>query len=250
MFANKLKLNDEKTEFIIFGSAPGLKKVNTTSISVGDQSIIASSSIRNIGVFLDSNMKMDSQIKNICKSAWYHLFNIGKIRNYITTHQAKSVVHAYVTSKLDLNNALLAGVPLTITSKLQQIQNAAAKLITRSKKYDHVTPILRELHWLPIHQRILFKLLLMTFKALNGIGPAYLRDLLVLYQPSRVLRSASDPLLLVVPKSRLKTYGDRSFSIVAPVQWNKLPLEIRSCQTVNAFKSLLKTLLFKQHFEC
>ena len=186
---------------------------------------------------------------SVCKSAWYHLFSIGKIRNYITPEQAKSVVHAYVTSKLDLNNALLAGAPLVITAKLQRIQNAAAKLIVRSKKRDHVTPILHKLHWLPIHQRVIFKLLLMTFKALNGIGPAYLRDLLIFYRPTRALRSASDSLLLVVPKSRLKTYGDRSFSVMAPALWNELPFNIRSCQTVRAFKSSLKTLLFKQHFK-
>ena len=148
----------------------------------------------------------------MCRAAWFHLFRIGKIRRCLTRDQAKSVIHAYVTLKLDSNNALLTGSPSVLTRKLQRIQNAAARVITGAGIVDHVIPILKSLHWLLIHLRILFKLLLLTFKALNDAGPAYLKDLLDPYQPHRALRSSSDPLRLSIPVTRLMTYGDRSFS--------------------------------------
>ena len=163
--------------------------------------------------------------------------------------QTKSVVHAYVTSKLDANNALLAGTPSVLTSQLQRVQNAAAKLVKKLKKHDHVTPLLIELHWLPINDRIIFKILLLTFKALNNIGPVYLKDLFTFRHPPLNLRSAEDPLILDTPKTRLKTYGDKSFSVIAVKEWNKLPLDIRSANTVSLFKSKLKTHIFKKEVE-
>ena len=249
MTANKLKLNDSKTEFIIFGSATQIKKVSTSCIHIGEHSIPSSRCVRNIGAFFDEQMKMENQVKQMCKSTWHHLFNISKIREYLTTDQAKSLIHAYVTSKLDMNNALLSGAPQFLISKLQIIQNCAAKIISQANKFDHATPILRNLHWLPVAQRIVFKLLLLTFKALSCKGPDYLRELLIPYQPSRSLRSSSDHHLLVIPKTKLKTYGDKAFSAAAPVLWNNLPFYIRSCQSVISFKSALKTHLFKSSLE-
>ena len=119
----------------------------------------------------------------------------------------------------------------------------------QSKKYDHVSPLFSKLHWLPITDRITFKVLLLTFKALNNKGPVYLKDLFTFYHPPRHLRSASDPLILEIPRSKLKTYGDRSFSINAARKWNKLPLKIRSAKIVASFKSQLKTHLFIGHVE-
>ena len=136
MTLNKLKLNDSKTEFIIMGTASSLKKINTTCIRIGDHDIPLSTSVRNIGGYFDSQMKMDVHVRHMCKSAWHHLYNISKIRDFITFDHAKSVIHAYVTSKFDSNNSLLSGVPQTLLTKLQRIQNAAAKVITRKKKSD------------------------------------------------------------------------------------------------------------------
>ena len=109
MNKNRLKLNDKKTEFIIFGTSTGLKKVARITIRVGQEAIPACDKVRNIGVMFDSEMKMDTQVNSMCKSAWFHLYMIGKIRSYLSDDQTKSVVHAYVTPKLDENNALLVG---------------------------------------------------------------------------------------------------------------------------------------------
>ena len=121
--------------------------------------------------------------------------------------------------------------------------NAAAKIITKSKKFDRVTPLLRQLHWLPISKRITFKVLLLVYKSLNDMGPVYLRDLLIYYKPKREgLRH--DPLSLEVPGTELVTYGDRTFRVVAAKAWNQLPKNIRTAKTVDRFKADLKTHLF------
>ena len=243
MAENFLKLNDDKTEFLIIGSKSQLKKVKTSTIQIGTSVISSTSSARNIGAMFDDKFTFGPHIEAVCKSARYQLRNIGKIRKFLNTETTAMLIHAFVTSRLDNLNGLLCGMPSVKLAKLQKIQNNAARLLTTSSKWDSITPILRDLHWLPIPERIHFKTLLLTYKALNGEGPAYLRELLELYNPTRSLRS-SDKLLLVEPRSRFQSYGDRSFSVTAPVLWNKLPLSIRQCPTTTSFKSKLKKHLF------
>lgn len=192
---------------------------------------------------LDPCLKLDHQVNAVCRSAWMHIRNIGKVRKYLTNADAKTIVHSLVTNKLDHHNSLLFGLNKTLLTRLQKVQNTAAKLITLSQKYDHVTPILKELHWIPVEQRIIFKIALLVYKALNEAGPAYLRELLTPYQPSRQLRSA-DNLDLCIPRVKL-TYGSRAFSYAGPKVWNSLPHDIRNSSSLNVFKSKLKTHLFK-----
>ena len=130
---------------------------------------------------------------------------------YLNVESTKSLVHAFVTCRLDNCNSLLIGSPSFLIQKLQRIQNCAARLVTGQPKFAHVTPILKELHWLPIEQRVAFKVLLLAYKGLNGLAPKYISDMLVRYTPCRVLHS-SDRHLLNVPKTNKKTYGDRAFS--------------------------------------
>ena len=132
-----------------------------------------------------------------------------------------------------------------IPDKVQRVQNAAARLVSCTRKYDRITPVLKELHWLPVKQRIIFKILLFTYKAQNALAPKYISDFLVQYKPSRALRS-SDRKLLQVPHFKLKTYGDRSFSYIAP--YFVLPDAIRQAPLLATFKSSLKTHLFDQVF--
>ncbi|XP_072039169.1 uncharacterized protein [Amphiura filiformis] len=117
------------------------------------------------------------------------------------------------------------------------------RLVTGAKKRDHISQVIRDLHWLPIKKRIIFKLLLIIYKALNNAAPNYITELLKPYHPISSLRSASRE-LLVVPKSRTKSFGDRAFSIAGPNLWNSLPMDIRKARSVEQFKSLLKTYLF------
>ena len=124
---------------------------------------------------------------------------------------------------------------------MQLAQNCAARLILCGRKHDHVTPLLRELHWLPVEQRIIFKILCLL------LCPSYISDFLETYKPTRSLRSSSKN-LLVIPRSRLKSYGDRAFSVSPPKLWNDIPETIKCSVDLNAFKRNLKTYLFKRYF--
>ena len=147
-----------------------------------------------------------------------------------------------------MNNSLLVGTSASQLQKLQRIQNATARLICGSKRHEHITPILKSLHWLPIHMRVTYKLLLLVFKALHNAGSVYLRHLVHVCQPRRSLGSSSHGLLLEIPSSRLKSHCDRSYSCADSTEWNKLPLEVRSCCTVSSFKPALKTFFFMNYF--
>ena len=177
------------------------------------------------------------------KTSFFHLRQLAKVKPFLSRQQFETVIHAFVTTRLDYCNSLYMGVSGSSLARLQWVQNAAARLLTGTRKYDHISPILASLHWLPIHFRIHFRILLFTFKSLNGMTPPYLSELLHPYTPNRPLRSA-DQLLLNVPRTKSKLRGGRCFSVAAPTLWNDLPLHIRQAATLPAFKSLLKTHLF------
>ena len=247
MAANWLKLNDSKTEFIIFGKQKLLDGVGIDSVKLGDSTVAAVDSVRSIGAHLDSNLKMKKQISQMCKSAYFNLHQISRIKKYLMPIQLKTLIHSHVTSRLDYNNCLLIGIPSKDISRLQLVQNSAARLIAGLKKKDHITPTLVKLHWLPVKYRILYKLLLLTFKSLNGKGPEYLQELLIPYIPSRSLRSSNDCKLLV-PKTNFVETAKRAFCVRAPQEWNNLPAWLRNKTTVDSFKNNLKTYLFKQAY--
>ncbi|KAI5614035.1 hypothetical protein C0J50_3756, partial [Silurus asotus] len=177
----------------------------------------------------------------------FHRRNIAKIRNMMSLQDAEKLVHAFVTSRLDYCNALLSGCASKCINKLHLVQNAAARVLTRSRKYYHITPVLISLHWLPIKSRIDYKILLLTYKALNGLAPQYLSELLYQYDPPCLLRSKGAGYLLV-PQIMKTTAEGRSFSYKAPQLWNSLPTSVRDSNTVSVFKSRLKTYLFSQAF--
>ena len=159
-----------------------------------------------------------------------------------------AAVRALVVSRLDYANSLLVGVPDKSLRKLQVVQNDAARLVSRTSRREHITPVLHQMHWLPVRQRITHKLLSLTFKALHSeTAPLYLHDLLQQRQPSRVLRSSSAPIQLVQPRTT-KLVGERAFAVAAPKLWNTLPDAIRGASTLATFKKRVKTFLFRQHF--
>jgi hypothetical protein len=232
MTTNYLKRNEDKTEIVVIHRQ---KDCPIASVTIGNTPIATSCEAKNLGVILDSAMSMESHINNVCQNGYYEIRNIGKIRKYLDDKSAAALVHAFVTSKLDYCNSLYQGLPKKLLNKLQRVLNMAARVVTRTKKYDHITPVLSSLHWLPVHERIQYKILILTFKALNGMAPAYLTELLKPYQPARVIRSANHK-LLEIPKSKLKRCGERSFSRCAPVLWNNLSLNIRELTDFPIYK--------------
>ena len=243
MSENKLMLNTDKTELLILSSKFRAEPVFPV-LTVGSDIITPTSHARNIGVTFDKFLTMSIHINNICKSAFYHLRNIARARRYLSFHTTEQLIHAFVTVKVDNANALLYGLPNDQIGKLQRVLNSAARLLTGSHKYNHITPILIQLHWLPVEQRIIYKIILLTFKALNGLAPQYIADMISHYEPIRCLRS-SKANLLNEPRFNVNGYGGRAFYATSPRLWNKLPASIRACTDLPEFKSKLKTHMFK-----
>ena len=246
MIRSKLKINDDKTEFLVL-SSPRANLLHNFSLPIGEASITPSLVCRNLGVMQDNHLDMNKQINSICRSTHFHLRNIGSIRHLLTDTATAQIVHALVSSRLDYCNSLLYGIPDNKLCRLQRIQNIAARITSRCSKSCHITPVLKDLHWLPVKQRIIFKILLLTYRALHGNAPAYLSELLTPYTQERALRSSTQS-LLAVPKTRLKSYGDRSFASAAPREWNSLPVDIRQSPSLQSFKTSLKTYLFRTCF--
>ena len=205
---NSLKLNVEKTEVLHVRSSR--KRSSELSImKVADVDIKPVSKARDLGVIVESNLDMTSHVNNICKSASFGLYRIGRIRKYLDGRTTEQLVHAFITSHLDNNNALLYGSQNVLQNKLQRVQNAAARLVAKKGKFEHISDILQSLHWLPVKSRIEFKLLVLVFKCFHDSAPGYLQDLIQLYEPKRNLRSQSKNLLV---KSRVNTkmFGEHS----------------------------------------
>ena len=160
------------------------------NVRIGDSIIVPSGSARNLGVVFDSEFDLQQFIQGTARSMALQLHNIAKIRDFLDRALTEQLVHALVTSKLDYCNSLLGGLPKKSLRPLQLVMNWAARLICRSKRFEPVTPLLRDLHWLPVEQRIVFKTLLLTFKGLQDDSPRYLSDLVSKYVPARCLRSA------------------------------------------------------------
>ena len=252
MLRNKLKINDAKTECILIGSKPTLaefKKLNI-NITVGESSIIPSESVKNLGAALDCDHSMSTQITNMIRSAYFHLHRISKVRRYIDHETCAKAIHACVTSRLDYHNALLTGVPDYQRRKLELVQNHAAQLLSGTPIRMHIQPVLCQLHWLPIQYRIQYKVLSFIHQAVHcDEAPAYLKEFCTIYTPARNLRSANDPYTLTIPPTPKRKVGNKSFPVYGAELWNKLPLGIRHATSKNAYKSMLKTHLFKEAFD-
>ena len=243
MAINKLKFNDDKTEGLLIGSPQQLKKINIESLTVGSSQVHPTTSARNLGVIFDNHLTMKPHIQQVVKSAWYHLRNLFQIRKYLTQSASETLVHAFITSRLDNGNSLFMGLPDCTIKHLQLIQNSAARVVARKRKYDHITPVLKTLHWLPVKYRIQYKVIIMTFKAIHGIAPEYLCDLISSKRSTRTLRSNNQNLLMI-PRTKNITHGDCAFQVAGPRLWNELPPELREMDNFVKFKGMLKTFLF------
>lgn len=246
MTANKLKLNDDKSEVIVFSPPRVQTPPVLNTFSLCGTNIPVATSVRDLGVIFAKNLNAEQQVNAMSAACYFHLRNISAIRRCLTAEATEKLIHAFISSKLDFCNSLLVNLPAKLIAKLQRVQNAAARIVTRTPRRDHITPVLHRLHWLPVQQRIVFKVLLLTWKAANGEAPRYLQSLVQRYQPTRGLRSENHG-LLIPPLANTNT-GRRTFAYAAPMLWNDLPVSVRSSNSAKTFKSQLKTYLFNIAF--
>ena len=232
---------------MLIGTPHQIKSCTISTISFSGHNLTLSSSVTNLGIKLDPQLNLESHIKQLCKTSFFHLRNISKLRSTLTLPDAEKLVHAFISSRLDYCNALFFGIPSKTHQKLQYIQNCAARILLRVRKYDHITPILRSLHWLPITFRSEYKISLITHQCLYGNAPSYLKELIQRKPETRNLRSSNTNLLHTTDPN-LRTMGYRAFSHSAPNLWNALPAHLRAPQSTDIFKNGLKTYLFNKAF--
>ena len=231
-----LSLNDSKTQIIIFGSSSVLREICIQGVYIGsDTTIRFVSTVKNLGIHMDANLTMGDHIVELKKKCFLTLRNLTKIRYLLTTAQLKTIVNSLV----DYCNGMFFGISQQLMHQLQLIQNACAKAITGKYKYDHVDDELEKLHWLNVRKRVVFKICLLSYKAqaLNGIAPVYLQEMFQYAHHGHTLK-------LIVPPRSTKGFGDRSFSVVGPRLFNTLPDNVKQSQSLESFKSSLKTYLF------
>jgi hypothetical protein len=243
MKQNKLKLNDNKSEFFIAGTAQTLAKLPPLELKLGNTTIQPSDKIRNLGIIFDSHMSMSLQVNSLISSINYQLRNIRRISKYLDTDTKHKVVRSLILSRLDYGNALLYGASAKDLDRLQSLQHKAVKLIFSASRRDSPSPLMHNLHWLPVRERILFKICLYVYKCMHNKGPQYLsQDIIQKQKPSTgpLTRSANDSTLLVVQYAKNRI-GDKSYTIAGPNLWNKLPRHIREASSVAVFKKMLKS---------
>ena len=192
-----------------------MQQFNDLQINVGSTEINPSLSARNLGVIFDSHLNLESHINTVCRSAYFHLRNIRSVRNMLTDNVCSQLFHTLVTVRIDYCNSLLYGLLDCRLSRLQRIMNTAARILCKIPKFDHITKTLLDLQWLHIHQRILFKILILTYQTYHKTSPQYFCDLIIPYSNARNLRS--DNMLLIAPchpRAKLKSYGERCSNVL------------------------------------
>ena len=220
-----------KPIFLIFRSPLLKHNLSDLSVSVGDMQVSPSSKVRDIGVVFDQYLTLHDHISGICRSIHFHLRGIGRIRNFLTFDATAQLIRALITSCLDFCISIIYNIPNKPIERLQRIENQAASMLKRIPRRNHITPALRELYWLRIHDIIIFKILILTHKAVNNTAPEYLCDLIRLNVKSMTSRTcvSFDPCLLCVPpisKTCANSFFDIYFVYAAPTLWNALGLDI------------------------
>ena len=250
MSLSKLKLNPEKTEFIVFGSKAQRQKIASYfPVSILGSLLLPVDSVRNLGVWFDAEFSLSEHVKRTCKACFLQMCDLRRIRQYLTPEVAVLAANALVSSRLDYCNSLFRGLACFNLHKLQSIQNTLACIVANQRKYAHVTPILKQPHWLPVKYRCMFKTATLVYKFLHSGSPSYFQPFLSLSSCSYSTRcSHPDCQYLTVPPFRSSVFKsvkdfDHGFAFDAPKIWNELPHDVHSTASVASFRKKLKTLL-------
>ena len=249
MMVNKLKLNDSKTEVMVVTKKNHTELVKNIRIKIGEEIITPKPVAKNLGATLDCVLSMEHQVNAVTRSMYFNIRRIAKIKRHLTPEACAKAINATVTSRLDYHSGLLLGLPDKTIRKLQIAQNNAARLLTGTGRREHITPVLQHLHWLPVRQRITFKIMTTIQKTLHSAtAPTYLKELCTVHEPRRALRSSADPWRLQVLRSS-NQYGARALQTLGAKLWNDLPAHVRGPMGQSTFRKHLKTLLFKQAYK-
>src|SRR5688572_12836464 len=250
MSANRLRLNPSKSQFIWFGTTRARCRIDKNALASASLTGQSCNVVRDfIRVLLDGGLTMADHVSHISRISYYELRQIRVIRRTLSLRAATVLIHSFVLTRLDYCDGVLLDLPEFRLHQLQIVQNAAARLLADLPKYSHISDYMRrELHWLPVADRVQFKIATLVWKATTGTAPDYIAELCLpigTQTGRRALRSASRN-DLIVPPFRTTTRARRDFSIAAPRIWNALPPSVRAARGYNfmVFSRLLKTQFF------
>ena len=240
----KLKLNENKTEFLFVARKDDDTGTEFRSMKINNEEINFKECVRDLGVLIDSNLTFEQQINEVVRKSGYCLRNIAHIKKYIDESSLKKLVINGVITRLDYCNSVYQALPNTRLHKLQMILNRSARLIKGLSPRDRITPALMDLHWLPIKARIKYKLCVLTYQTLLTGEPGYLKSKLIVMEPVNTVNTRRATQGFLVEPRVTSSLGFRGFKSAAPRVFNGLPLEVKGCDNVKLFKKKLKTFLF------
>ena len=243
---NGLALNPGKSEVIVTGTGARIRQEGRIEeMTLGDTPISVSNTVKSLGVTIDETLSFNNHVDNVCKASFFHIKALRHIRRCIDEDTARTVAGSIVGSRIDYCNSILHGTSASNLNKIQRVINTLARVVTGTGRREHITPVLKRLHWLPVRSRITFKVALMAYKTLTTKKPDYLSELLTFQSAPRTLRSSSSFRLHVdVPKT---AFAGRAFRYAAPLIWNGLPNYLTDLSmSLDNFKGQLKTYLFNQ----
>ena len=224
-----------------------MDRVDCHDVLVLGTRVAISDTARDLGVVIDWELSLTAIVTTVCRCGYNQLRQLRPVVRSLSVNATKTLVQVFISCRLDYCNSLLFGISDGLLRRLQSLQKAATRLVTGARRCDHITPVLRQLHWLPVRQCVVFKIKGFVHQSLGGLAPAYLTDdcRLLSGVGRRPLRSnSSDMWKLLVPRTHNKL-GDRSFSAAGPRLWNDLPPGLRRPGlTFDSFRQSLKTHLF------
>ena len=254
MCMNFMKMNDGKTEVMELHGHQVLAPLRDKFVldDTAECEVIPNISAKNLGFHFDSKMNLDTQINKVIQKCYINLRNITRIGNKLPHSLKIQLVHSLILSILDYGNASYGGLTANQLNTLQKVQNAAVRYIYGlygKKRWQHISPYLKKLHFLPVYYRIRYKIATLVFKSLNNISPNYISDMISPQtEKTHGLRGNKDAFLLNVPPAPRYNRTNGAFSLAAPQIWNSLPYDIRSASDLTKFKSSLKTHYFLMAF--
>ena len=233
-----LKINPEKTEMLLCYPDSLSDKVIIRGVIVGEQCIRFSDKVKNVGLWIDSNLTFDYHINKIVSHCHKLLKDISRVRSLLSTQHTEMLVHSVISCRLDYCNSMYFNIKKSNVKKLQKVQNAAARIVAQKRYRESISGTLKDLHWLRIESRVIFKLLLLTYKYIKGKCPPHFN-----FQYKSYNTHPNDYLMLKTISCKTK-YGKRAFTYLAPRLWNALPVKIKTEENIQLFKSMVKTMLF------
>src|ERR1043165_3169170 len=251
MSSNRPRLNPSKTKFIWLGTRKQVAKLDFTTLTSEFPHYVFSTTVRDIGVQLDQEFTFAPHLHRLARDCHYQLHQLRTVTRSLTSAAILTLVHSFIAARLDYCSSLYSGLPSSRIVCLDRVLRSAARLIGQIHKYGHVSSYMLEaLHWLPICQRIEYRVAALVWRCLQGLAPIYLRELccLVSVVPGRRLLRSAEKGVLLVPFARSATMQNRDFAVVGPMIWNGLPPELRlhPGSLPDTFLTQLKTVLFRR----